>query len=80
MRKKIKGIFVAALVFAATTQLGAASLRVLLIGDTNDRSIGKSVVTDLANFEKFTRDIAQNTGLPIDIRIIKGGEVVKGAQ
>ena len=75
MRKKTKGIFVAALVFAATTQLGAASLRVLLIGDTNDRSIGKSVVTDLANFEKFTRDIAQNTGLPIDIRIIKGGEV-----
>lgn len=67
--------FVPALALFASAQLSAASLRVLLIGDTNDRSIGKSVVTDLANFEKFTRDIAQNTGLAIDIRVIKGGEV-----
>ena len=55
--------------------LSAASLRVLIIGDTNDRSIGKSVVTDIGNFEKFARDIAANTGLTPDIRIMKGGDV-----
>ncbi len=56
-----------------TAQLGAASLRVLLIGDTNDRSIGKSVVTDLANVEKFVKHVAANTGLTLDVRTIKGG-------
>ena len=75
LRSAIRISVIAAVALLATANISAATLRVLLVGDTNDRSIGKSVVTDLANFEKFTRDIAQNTGLPIDIRIIKGGEV-----
>jgi hypothetical protein len=47
-------------------------LRVLLVGDTNDRSIGKSVVTDLANFEGFAQQISARTGLKLDLKVIKG--------
>lgn len=73
MKNKYKSIITITLAVLFTTQAGAASLRLLLIGDTNDRSIGKSVVTDLANVEKFAKDIAQNTGLTLDIKTIKGG-------
>lgn len=55
--------------------LSAASLRVLIVGDTNDRSIGKSVVTDIGNFETFVRDVAESTGLALDLKIIKGNQV-----
>ncbi len=57
------------------TQLSAASLRVLIVGDTNDRSIGKSVVTDVANIEGFARQIASRTGLTLDMKTIKGNEL-----
>ena len=49
MRRKMHFLVATATALCTTAQLGAASLRVLLIGDTNDRSIGKSVVTDLAD-------------------------------
>ncbi len=55
--------------------VSAASFRVLLIGDTNDRSIGKSVVTDLKNVEAFARDIAARTGLTLDLKVLKGAQI-----
>lgn len=73
MRNKIIRILAPVLVLLATAELGAASLRVLLVGDTNDRSIGKSVVTDLANVEKFVKHVAAATGLTLDLKTIKGG-------
>lgn len=57
------------------SSLHAATLRVLLIGDTNDRSIGKSVVTDLANVEAFMRDVAAKTGLKLDLKVLKGAQI-----
>ncbi len=60
------------LLCAVATPAYSASLRVLLVGDTNDRSIGKSVVTDLANFEGFAQQISARTGLKLDIKVIKG--------
>lgn len=67
------GILSAATVLLAP--LSAASLRVLIVGDTNDRSIGKSVVTDVANFEAFARQVASRTGLTLDMKTIKGGDL-----
>ncbi len=69
---KFRGVIFAAMFFAGFTPAFSASLRVLLVGDTNDRSIGKSVVTDLANFEGFAQQIAARTGLQLDIKTIKG--------
>ncbi|MBX3723107.1 MAG: caspase family protein [Turneriella sp.] len=72
----MRSLFVAA--FAAlfcASSLQAATLRALLIGDTNDRSIGKSVVTDLANVEAFMRDIAAKTGLKLDLKVLKGAQI-----
>jgi hypothetical protein len=60
---------------AAASPVLAGSLRVLIVGDTNDRSIGKSVVTDVNNFEAFARQIASRTGLTLDMKTIKGGEL-----
>lgn len=73
----VKASIVRALVCAAVFLSGispvfSGSLRVLLVGDTNDRSIGKSVVTDLANFEGFVKQIAARTGLTLDFKTIKG--------
>lgn len=59
------------------SSLHAATLRVLLIGDTNDRSIGKSVVTDLKNVETFVRDVSAHTGLALDLKILKGAQIKK---
>ena len=73
MRRKTQLLFATLFALCTTAQLGAASLRVLLIGDTNDRSIGKSVVTDLANVEKFVKHVSAQTGLTLDIKTIKGG-------
>jgi len=71
--KAIKTFCLATLV--APVALSASTLRVLLVGDTNDRSIGKSVVTDLVNFEKFVRDAAQKSGMTLDLKILKGAEI-----
>lgn len=70
--KIITNCFFATVLILNTAHISAGSLRVLLVGDTNDRSIGKSVVTDLANIEKFVKDISQNTEMPLDIKTIKG--------
>lgn len=64
-----------ALAFLNVFPLSAASLRVLLVGDTNDRSIGKSVVTDLTNVEGLVRNIAARTGLKLDLKILKGNSI-----
>lgn len=58
-----------------STAAWSAGLRVLIIGDTNDRSIGKSVVTDITNFETFVRDIAAKTGLTLDLKVIKAAQI-----
>jgi hypothetical protein len=71
--KRLSFIFLAALLLAP--QLMAASLRVLLVGDTNDRSIGKSVVTDLSNMESFVRQISMRTGLTLDLQVLKGAQI-----
>jgi Caspase domain len=63
----------AALLFAPATH--AATLRALIIGDTNDRSIGKSVVTDIVNVETFVRDISAKTGLTLDLKVLKGAQI-----
>ncbi|MFZ5628670.1 MAG: caspase family protein [Spirochaetota bacterium] len=60
---------------AAVSPVAAASLRVLIVADTNDRSIGKSVVTDVNNFEAFARQIASRTGLILDMKTIKGNDL-----
>lgn len=62
----------AAVFLLSAGALSAGSLRVLVVGDTNDRSIGKSVVTDIANFEAFVRDVSAKTGLELDLKTIKG--------
>ncbi len=64
-----------ALAFLSVFPLSAAALRVLIIGDTNDRSIGKSVVTDITNVEGLARTIAARTGLKLDLKILKGNDV-----
>lgn len=74
MRAFFSGI---AALFLFATAAHAASLRVLLIGDTNDRSIGKSVVVDLANMEAFARQISTVTGLTLDLKILKGAQIKK---
>lgn len=61
--------------FICISSAQAASLRVLLIGDTNDRSIGKSVVVDLANMETFVRQVSEKTGLKLDLKVLKGAQV-----
>lgn len=64
-----------AFVLCLTGSLSASTLRVLMVGDTNDRSIGKSVVTDLANFEQFVRDASSKAGMTLDLTTIKGNQV-----
>ncbi|GAB4426186.1 MAG: hypothetical protein OHK0011_07650 [Turneriella sp.] len=64
-----------AFIVAALSPVAAASLRVLIVADTNDRSIGKSVVADVNNFEAFARQIASRTGLTLDMKTIKGRDL-----
>jgi hypothetical protein len=55
-----------------------ATLHALLVGDTNDQSIGRSVETDLANFNKLLRSIEENTGLAVQKITVTGGELGRG--
>lgn len=55
-----------------------ANLHAILVGDTNDPSIGRSVETDLANFNKLLRSIEENTGLAVQKITITGGELGRG--
>lgn len=71
-RSFFRGALAAAVLVMGVSPAFAGSLRVLLVGDTNDRSIGKSVVTDLANFEGFAQQISARTGLKLDLKVIKG--------
>jgi hypothetical protein len=71
-RSFFRGALAAVFLVAGVSPAFAGSLRVLLVGDTNDRSIGKSVVTDLANFEGFAQQISARTGLKLDLKVIKG--------
>lgn len=61
--------------FFSAFSLQAKTLRVLIVGDTNDRSIGKSVVTDIVNVEAFLREAAQKSGMAIDLKVLKGAEI-----
>ncbi len=55
-----------------------ASLHAVLVGDTNDQTIGRSVETDLANFNKLLRSIEENTGLAVSKITVVGGELAAG--
>lgn len=72
--RKLIAIALAIFVLSPATVF-AAGLRVLIVGDTNDRSIGKSVVVDIKNFETFMRDTAAKTGLKLDLKVIQGAQV-----
>ncbi len=67
--------FLLSLLAAAVSPVASASLRVLIVADTNDRSIGKSVVTDVNNFEAFARQIASRTDLTLDMKTLKGADL-----
>jgi len=55
-----------------------ATLHAILVGDTNDQSIGRSVETDLSNFNKLLRSIEENTGLAVQKTTVTGGELGRG--
>ncbi len=55
-----------------------ATLHAILVGDTNDQSIGRSVETDLANFNKLLRSIEENTELTMQKITVTGSELGRG--
>lgn len=75
LSKSIRLAFTVAIICANSASVYASTLRVLMVGDTNDRSIGKSVVTDLVNFEQFVRDAAIKSGMTLDLVTLKGNQI-----
>lgn len=53
----------------------AATLHVVLVGDTNDDNIGRSVEVDLVNLRKLVGAITENTGLTANLQIFQGNQL-----
>lgn len=54
-----------------------STLHAVLLADTNDESIGKSVQIDLENVEKLLPSIEKNTGLKITAQSISGHQLTR---
>jgi len=53
----------------------AATLHVVLVGDTNDDNIGRSVEVDLVNLRKLVGTITENTGLTANLQTFQGNQL-----
>lgn len=63
-----------ALLLMSASSAYAQSIHLLLIGDTNDRSIGQSVVVDLGHIQTLASKISKETGMPLKTQTIKGAD------
>jgi hypothetical protein len=63
-------LFITISLFAADGQ--SAEFYVLLVGDTQDLTLGRSCQSDLVNMKKEVQQIAKNTKLHLNLTILKG--------
>ncbi|MCE9597223.1 MAG: caspase family protein [Spirochaetia bacterium] len=71
----MKRIIVAALfALGLSSSLSAQTLHFLIVADTADQSIGSSVIADLENMQNKAREIAQNTGMRLNLKVLKSPE------
>ncbi|RKZ63221.1 MAG: hypothetical protein DRR08_04055 [Candidatus Parabeggiatoa sp. nov. 2] len=62
---------------AGSGRRDGGTLHAILVADTNDDSIGKSVKIDLGNMEKLVSEISQHTGILLTGGSISGNDVNK---
>jgi hypothetical protein len=69
-----RGTLVAAL-FLSAAGLAAQTLHSVVVVDSNDRSIGASVQKDMDTMVAFSREIASNTGMRLNLKTLNGSQL-----
>ncbi|HNJ33224.1 MAG TPA: caspase family protein [Leptospiraceae bacterium] len=65
---------VALIAFAFVCSLQAQTLHMLIVADTADASIGSSTLADLQNMQNKAREIASNSGMKLNMKVLKSPE------
>lgn len=65
---------VALIAFAFVCSLHAQTLHMLIVADTADASIGSSTLADLQNMQNKAREIASNSGMKLNMKVLKSPE------
>ena len=65
---------VALITFAFVCSLQAQTLHMLIVADTADASIGSSTLADLQNMQNKAREIASNSGMKLNMKVLKSPE------
>lgn len=65
---------VALIAFAFACSLQAQTLHMLIVADTADASIGSSTLADLQNMQNKAREIASNSGMKLNMKVLKSPE------
>ncbi|MBL8021881.1 MAG: caspase family protein [Leptospirales bacterium] len=72
--RKSSSLLVAFFALCLTSALNAQTLHFLIVADTADQSIGSSVLADLENMQNKAREIAQNAGMRLNLKVVKSPE------